>query len=389
MPQRTAGEGAADAPFAFDALIDRRHSSSLKWDRYQGRDILPLWVADMDFPSPPPVVEALRQRVEHGIFGYTLAPASLVEAVQAHVQHHYGWSIEPEWLVWMPGLVSGLNAVCRAVGETGDAVLTCTPIYPPFLSAPQLMGRQTLAVPLVQDGSRWRMDITAMARAITPATKLLLLCNPHNPVGRVWNREELVAVAELVERHDLIVCSDEIHADLILDTDKQHLPLAMLSPELSRRTITLQAPSKTYNIPGLGCSYAVVSDAGLRRRLTQAMEGIVPHVNLMGYVAAEAAYRHGEPWRLALMDYLRGNHALVQQAIETMGLAMSPVEATYLAWIDVRGRGIEHPQRFFEAAGVGLSGGRSFGLPGFVRLNFGCPESILAEALARMHTALR
>lgn len=374
--------------FDFETVVDRRSSSSLKWDHYAQQDILPLWVADMDFPSPPAVLEALRERVDHGIFGYTLAPDSLVEAVQNHVQRQYGWQIEAEWLVWLPGLVSGLNAVCRAVGEAGDAVLTCTPIYPPFLSAAELMGRQTLAVQLVQEGSRWRMDIAAMERAITPKTKLLLLCNPHNPVGRVWRREELVAVAELAERHDLIICSDEIHADLILDTDKQHLPLAMLSPELSRRTITLQAPSKTYNIPGLGCSYAVVSDAGLRRRLAQAMEGIVPHVNLMGYVAAEAAYRHGEPWRLALLDYLRANRRLVQQSIEAMGLVMSPVEATYLAWIDVRERGIEHPQRFFEAAGVGLSGGRAFGMAGFVRLNFGCPQSILRMALARMHTAL-
>lgn len=375
--------------FDFETVVDRRSSSSLKWDHYAQQDILPLWVADMDFPSPPAVLEALRERVDHGIFGYTLAPDSLVEAVQNHVQRQYGWQIEAEWLVWLPGLVSGLNAVCRAVGEAGDAVLTCTPIYPPFLSAAELMGRQTLAVQLVQEGSRWRMDIAAMERAITPKTKLLLLCNPHNPVGRVWSREELVAVAELAQRHDLIICSDEIHADLILDPDKHHLPLAMLSPELSRRTITLQAPSKTYNIPGLGCSYAVVSDAGLRRRLTQAMEGIVPHVNLMGYVAAEAAYRHGEPWRLALLDYLRANRRLVQQSIEAMGLSMSPVEATYLAWIDVRERGIEHPQRFFEAAGVGLSGGRAFGMAGFVRLNFGCPESILREALARMQTALR
>ncbi len=374
--------------FDFETLVDRRSSSSLKWDRYAQQDILPLWVADMDFPSPPAVLEALRERVDHGIFGYTLAPVSLVEAVQNHVQQQYGWPIEPEWLVWLPGLVSGLNAVCRAVGEAGDAVLTCTPIYPPFLSAAELMGRQTLAVPLVQEGSRWRMDIAAMERAITPKTRLLLLCNPHNPVGRVWSREELTAVAELAERHDLIVCSDEIHADLILDADRQHLPLAMLSSELSRRTITLQAPSKTYNIPGLGCSYAVVADAELRRQLRRAMEGIVPDVNLMGYVAAEAAYRYGEPWRLALMDYLRSNRALVQQAIETMGLPMSPVEATYLAWIDVRERGIEHPQRFFEAAGVGLSGGRAFGMAGFVRLNFGCPQSILREALARMHTAL-
>ena len=378
-----------ESSFDFDTVVDRRSSSSLKWDHYQGKDILPLWVADMDFPSPPAVMAALRERVDHTIFGYTLAPASLVEAVLTHLERHYHWRIEPEWLVWLPGLVTGLNAVCRAVGEPGDEVLTCTPIYPPFMSAPELMGQRSVTVPLVQEGSRWRMDVDALARAITPRTRLLLLCNPHNPVGRVWSRKELLAVADLAHRHDLIICSDEIHADLILEGDKRHLPLAMLDPEISRRVITLQAPSKTYNIPGLGCSYAVVADARLRHRLRRAMEGIVPHVNLMGYVAAEAAYRHGEPWRLALIEYLRGNRDLLMQAINAIpGLTMTPVEATYLAWIDVRARGIERPQRFFEEAGIGLSGGRPFGLPGFVRLNFGSPRSLLVEALARMQRVL-
>jgi cystathionine beta-lyase len=375
--------------FDFDTVVDRRFSSSLKWAHYQGQDILPLWVADMDFPSPPEVMAALRERAGHGLFGYTLAPGTLVEAVQAHLERLYGWRIEPEWLVWLPGLVSGLNAVCRAVGQPGDEVLTCTPIYPPFMSAPQLMERKLVTVPLRQQGQRWSMDIGALNQAITSQTRLLLLCHPHNPVGRVWSREELLAVAELAERYDLIVCSDEIHADLILDPDKRHLPLAMLAPEIGRRTITLQAPSKTYNIPGLGCSFAVVSDPDLRRQLRRAMEGIVPHVNLMGYAAAEAAYRHGEPWRLALLDYLRGNRDLVEQAVgKFRGVTMSPVEATYLAWIDVRARGIEHPQRYFEQAGVGLSGGRAFGLPGFVRLNFGCPRTLLSTALERMGTAL-
>nr|WP_321465244.1 PatB family C-S lyase [uncultured Desulfobulbus sp.] len=384
-----SGAVAHTAPFDFDTLIDRRSSSSLKWDHYKGQDILPLWVADMDFPSPPAVMAALRERLEHPIFGYTLAPQSLVEAVLAHVEHHYGWRIEAEWLVWLPGLVTGLNAVCLAVGGPKDEVITSTPIYPPFMSAPELMGQTTVTVPLIQEGTHWRMDIEGMRRAITARTRLLLLCNPHNPVGRVWSREELLALADLAEEHDLLICSDEIHADLILDAEKKHLPLAMLDARISRRTITLQAPSKTYNIPGLGCSYAVVADPGLRQRLRRAMDGIVPHVNLLGYTAAEAAYRHGEPWRLALLDYLRGNRDLVFEAIREMpGLEMTPVEATYLAWIDLRGRGIDHPQRFFENAGIGLSGGRSFGSPGFVRLNFACPRSLLQEALLRMRRSL-
>lgn len=380
---------AAVSGFDFDTPVDRGNSSSLKWEKYRGRDILPLWVADMDFVSPPAVVEALKVRADHGVFGYTLAPASLVATVLAHLQAQFAWRVEPEWLVWLPGLVSGLNAVCRAVGQTGDQVLTCTPVYPPFLSAPELMGRRTLAVPLACEGDRWRLDIEAMARSLTPQTRLLLLCSPHNPVGRLWTREELLAVAELAERHDLVVCSDEIHAGLVLDPGRHHLPLAALAPETARRTITLQAPSKTYNLPGLGCSFAVVPDSGLRRQLHRAMEGIVPHGNLMGYVAAEAAYRHGEPWRLALLDYLRANRDLITAAVARMaGVRVAPVEATYLAWIDLRPTGIKKPGLFFEQAGVGLSDGADFGAPGFVRLNFGCPRAILNQALLRMEQAL-
>jgi len=375
--------------FDFDAVPDRSASSSLKWNRYQGRDVIPLWVADMDFRSPPAVLAALHARIDHGVFGYTLAPDSLTAAVTDHLRQHYGWTIEPEWLIWLPGLVCGLNVVCRAAGDIGDEVLTCTPIYPPFMSAPTLMGRTAVTVPLRQSGSRWEMDIKAMERAITPRTRLLLLCNPHNPVGRVWTEPELRAVAELALRRDLIVCSDEVHADLILDSDKRHLPLAMLGPEIARRTITLHAPSKTYNIPGLGCSFAVVADPGLRQSLHRAMDGIVPHVNLLGYAAAEAAYRFGEPWRLALLDYLRGNRELIMRAVADMnGVIVAPIEATYLAWLDLRQTGISRPGRLFEQAGVGLSDGAEFGLPGFVRLNFGCSRALLGKALQRMQRAL-
>ncbi len=378
-----------EAVVDFDTLIDRSTSASLKWDKYKGRDIIPLWVADMDFRSPQEVVQALHARVDHGVFGYTLPPETLTTAVISHLQQEYGWTIQQKWLVWLPGLVCGLNVACRAVGNAGDEVLVCTPNYPPFMSAPVLSGRALITVPLIREGSRWAMDLEALERAITPRTRLFLLCNPHNPVGRVWTQAELSGLADLAERHDLIICSDEIHADLVLDTDKHHLPLAMLAPEITRRTITLHAPSKTFNIPGLGCSFAVISDPALRTSFQRAMDGIVPHVNLLGYAATEAAYRFGQPWRQQLLAYLRGNRDLVLQAVADMpGLSMTPVEATYLAWIDTRSAGMDTPEKFFEQAGVGLSGGAAFGLPGFARLNFGCPRSLLAEALQRMQRAL-
>lgn len=376
--------------FNFDEIIDRRHTSSEKWDRYAGRDVIPLWVADMDFRSPPAVIEALHERVSHGVFGYTSPPTSLAEAVIASLERDFAWAVQPDWIVWLPGLVTGLNVACRSAGVVGDEIITFSPVYPPFFSAPTLSGRTTVRVPLHLDGGRWQWDPAELERAITPRTRMLLLCSPHNPVGRVWTREELEQVADVAERHDLVVCSDDIHAGLVLDADKAHFPIATLGPEIDRRTMTLLAPSKTFNIPGLGCSLAVISDPGLRRSFRKAMGRIVPHVNLLGYTAAEAAYRFGEEWRKALISYLRDNRDLVMESIGRLpGLTMSPVEATYLAWIDARQTGISNPAGFFETSGTGLSDGADFGLPGFVRLNFGCPRPLLAEGLRRMEAALR
>jgi cystathionine beta-lyase len=379
----------AGPPFDFDTVIDRNGTASVKWDKYAGQDIIPLWVADMDFRSPPAVIEALHERVSHGIFGYTSSPPELGAAVAASLAAEYRWEAEAEWLVWLPGLVTGLNVAALAVGNEGDEVISFVPVYPPFMSAPRLNGRSLVKVPLRLSTGRWEPDFAALAAAITPRTRLILLCSPHNPVGRVWTAEELTRIAELAEQHDLVICSDEIHAGLVLDEDKSHIPIATLSAATARRTITLQAPSKTFNIPGLGCSFAVIADRGLRRAFHQAMGRIVPHVNTLGYTAALAAYRHGEEWRRELIAYLRANRDLLEAEVATMpGLAMTHVEATYLAWIDARPAGIERPGRFFEEAGVGLSDGAEFDLPGFVRLNFGCPRSLLAEALRRMRAAL-
>jgi cystathionine beta-lyase len=373
-------------PFDFDASPDRRGGDSIKWNRYAGRDVLPLWVADMDFPAPPAVVESLRRRVEHGVFGYAAPRPSLVEAVVEYLARAHGWAIEPGWLVWLPGLVSGLNVVSRAVE---GAAFTATPIYPPFLSAPSRL----VHAPLRRGATRWEWDLPAVEAALSPEVKLFLLCHPHNPVGRVWDEAELAALADLAARRDLVVCSDEIHAGLVLDGGARHRPFATISPEAARRSITLMAPSKTFNLPGLGCAFAVIPDPGLLGRFRRAMDGIVPHVNALGLVACEAALRDGWEWHAALVEYLRGNRDRVLAAVQAIpGLRTTPVEATYLAWIDARDTGIRSVQPHLEAAGVGLSEGADFGpgetYRGFLRLNFGCTRATLDEALARMRCAL-
>ena len=372
---------------SFDTPIDRRGSDSFKWGKYAGRDILPLWVADMDFAAPPAVLDALHRRIEHGVFGYGGPWPSLTESVLAHLQDEYSWSIEPEWLVWLPGLVTGLNVACRAVdGE----VLTATPIYPPFLSAPHFSGRKLNRVELARDNKRWHWDMAALQLATTAATRLFLFCHPHNPVGRCWSRDELLALADYAERNDLVVCSDEIHCGLILDADKRHIPFASLSPAAAQRSITLLAPSKTFNIPGLGCAFAVIPNPALRRRFEQAMHGIVPHVNVLGLAACEAAFRHGGDWHRDLIAYLRGNRDRVAATMASLpGVRMAPVEATYLAWIDVRDLRLAKPAAHFEAHGIGLSDGADFGAPGWLRLNFGCPRATLDEALSRFERAVR
>jgi cystathionine beta-lyase len=375
--------------FDFDRSVERRDTASLKWDKYKGKDIIPLWVADMDFCSPPTVIDALHRRIDHGVFGYTLPPSDLNKIVVAMLEAEYGWSVKPQWLVWLPGLVTGLNVACRAVGEDNEAVMTVTPVYPPFLSAPGNSRRKLVKVPLQEKQNRWGFDFDRLESAITPDTRLFLLCNPHNPVGRVFTREELNALATICEKYNMIICSDEIHCGLLLDSDKPHIPTATLAPEVAQRTITLMSPSKTFNLPGLGCAFAVISEQKLRRRFIAAMAGIVPMVNALGFTAAAAAYRDCSDWHAGLLDYLRANRDRVAHAVNRMPLlSVTPVEATYLALIDVRSSELKNPVKFFEDAGVGLQDGIEFDSRGFVRLNFGCAWALLEKALARMASAM-
>jgi len=374
----------------FDQLIDRRATSSEKWEKYADSEILPMWVADTDFMSPQPVIDALHQRIDHGVFGYTCTPPELNRLVIERMQALYDWSIEANDLVWLPGLVCGLNLACRTVGGSGSAVLTPAPVYPPFMSAPRLSDRSLIKIPLKRgDDSRTLIDLEALEAAITPDARLLLFCNPHNPGGTLYRREELKALAEIIIRHDLLVCSDEIHCDLILEPGLTHTPIASLGEEIAARTITLMAPSKTYNIAGLGCSFAVIQNPELRQRFQRVRKGIVPDVNLLGYTAALAAYRDGDEWNRAQLNYLRTNRDYLVEAINAIpGLRLDPIEATYLAWIDVSATRLENPPHFFEQAGVGMSPGRDFGDDRFMRLNFGCPRALLEQAVDRIRRAI-
>ena len=382
--------------FNFDAPPDRRGTDSQKWQKYAGRDVLPMWVADMDFEVAPAIVEALSARVGHGVFGYARPVSSTLDAIVESFSARYRWPVDPSWIVWLPGIVCGLNVAARAFAGDGDEVLSLSPIYPPFTTAPRNQGRVPRSVPLALSSAarRWEIDWDALERAVTPRTKLLLFCHPHNPVARVWSRGEVERIAAFCARHDLVICSDEIHCDLLLEPGAEHEPFAVAVPGESGRLATFMAPSKTFNIPGLGTSFAIISDPGLRARFSKATAGIVAEVNALGYAACEAAYRSGEPWRRALIAYLRGNRDFLLEAVsrDLPGVRIeAPIEATYLAWLNVSGLGLANPVKHFEGGGVGLSDGVPFGAaPGsHVRLNFGCARSTLAEGLRRMKAALR
>lgn len=375
--------------FNFDQWIDRHHSDSLKWRKYRDRDVLPLWVADTDFRSPPAVIDALHQRVEHGVFGYGAEPEELFAVVKARMAERYQWQIETEWLVLLPGVVAGLNLCVRAFTAPGEGTFAPTPIYPPFRLAAQWAQRDQINLQMRQENQRWVMDLTAAEMQRRGNEKLLMLCNPHNPGGTVYRRDELEAQLRFAQRHDLIVCSDEIHSELILEPGLRHIPFASLNEEAAQRSVTLISPSKSFNIAGLGASLAVIPNKALRQRFNEARRGVVPQVDILALTAATAAWRDGQPWLDAQLAYLRSNRDWLCQQINALpGLHVTPPEATYLAWIAARLPGVASPAAWFEQHGLGLSPGREFGDDGFVRFNFGCTRATLEEAVARMRRAV-
>jgi cysteine-S-conjugate beta-lyase len=391
--------------YDFDQPVNRRGTNCAKHDLFD-EDVVSMWVADMDFLSPEPVIRAMRERVEHGVFGYTLDSPELREVICRRMGDLNNWAVQPEEVVFVPGVIAGFNAVVRAFGQPGGGVLMQTPVYPPFLMAAQRHEQALKAAELVrvdEAGGRihYEIDFDAFERTIDNDTKIFMLCSPHNPLGRVWRRDELARMAEICAERDILICSDEIHCDLLFD-DHRHIPIASLSPEVARRTITLMSPSKTFNLPGLGCAFAIIQDDTLRDQYKEATEGIAGHVNILGFTAALAAYRDSGEWLAALLTYLRANREFTTRYIteNLPGVGITHPEGTYLSWLDTRRWALppESDDRlsqwidlfFLKKARVALNTGTLFGQggEGYTRLNFACPRPVLVEALERMRAAI-
>ncbi len=385
--------------FDFDGVLDRRGTGSLKWDfpalKLNAPEALPLWVADMDFAAPPAVCEAVARRAAHGAYGYPSDPASVREAAAGWLRTRFGWDVHPEEFSYAPGIVPALHACVRAFTKPGDGVIIQTPVYPPFFSAVEASGRWLVRNPLRLENSRWTMDYDDLRRRVDDRVKMLFLCSPHNPVGRVWTEEELRKLAEICLERNLVVVSDEIHGDLVF-RGFRHIPFATLGPDIAARTITLIAPSKTFNVAGLAASLAVAGDRGLREGFRKEFRDFGWELpNVFGLAAMEAAYRGGGSWLEALLVYLEEGADLLRNLFdERLGpLRFFKPEGTYLGLVDGRGLGLA-PERWksflLREAGVYLNDGAMFGpeTEGFARLNFACPHSVLREAAGRIERAL-
>jgi len=373
--------------FNFDEIVDRTKTPCEKWDKYKGLDVIPAWVADMDFKSPPCVVDALQKRVSEGVFGYTGVDEEAYDAIIAFLKRHYNWEIKKEWLLFTHGVVSSMNIACLSV--EGESVMTTTPIYPHFIKAPKYANKEILAIAMKEKNNRWVLDFEAMEQAIKPTCKLFMLCNPYNPAGTVFTKAELEKLGAFCLKHDLMICSDEIHADLLLNPTAKHIPLASLSEELAQRSITLMAPSKTFNIAGLQASFAVIPNAELRKKFQKSMGSMVGGINLLGITALKAAYLEGDAWLNELRLYLAENLKMLQDFVrKNPKLKLLDQEATFLAWIDASALHVKSPYQFFLDFGVGLSDGEPFGDKNYVRLNFGTQKSVLKTILDRMQKAM-
>ena len=387
----------------FDQPVNREHTCSVKFDARKAvfgtEDVIPVWVADMDFATPEAVTHALMERAKHPVYGYTLFPDSLYQSMIDWFASRHDWKIQREWILMAPGVVPSINAACMAYAGPGEGVIIQPPVYPPFFSSVRHSGRVVIENPLEPDSEgqgHYRMNLDHLEQcAARPDARILLLCSPHNPVGRVWSEEELSEVLAIARRHKLVVVSDEIHCDLTFPDKPRHTMLANLAgPDDS--LVMAVAPSKSFNMPGLGLSALVIPDADQRGAMKAVFESMhLPQCNPFSIAGFEAGYRHGEPWLEDLMVYLQANRDYVVEAVgqHLPGIRVSAPEGTYLMWLDCRELGLDDAglKRFFiREAGVGMNPGLSFGDPGsgFMRLNIGCPRSVLEAVICRIEAAL-
>ncbi|AVX89387.1 MalY/PatB family protein [Pseudomonas sp. VE 196-7] len=377
--------------FDFDQVFDRHHTGSTKWSRYPA-DVLPMWVADMDFAAPPVIIEALQQRLLHPLVGYSVAQDNLREAIVADLWNKFAWQVKPQELIFLPGVESGFNMALKALVQPQQNVVVQVPNYPPLRHAPGHWGLNKVELEFVaQADGTYATPLEALSQSLANGGALLL-SNPHNPLGKVFSAQELTDIADICLAHDAWIISDEIHAELCFD-GRVHVPTASLSPEIAKRTITLMSASKAYNIAGLKTSFMIIQDAALRERVNHARCGMVDSVNPLGMEATRVAYSEGAPWLAELKTYLQANRDWLVAAVRSRlsGVTLNVPQGTYLAWLDCSALDLDNPQQFFlEQAKVGLSAGLDFGdqHQQFVRLNFGCPRSLLEEGIRRMEQAL-
>jgi cystathionine beta-lyase len=380
--------------YDFDRIIHRENTNCVKFDlrkAYFGReDVIPMWVADMDFPVPPFVEEAVRKRAGHPIYGYSIIPDSYYEAVMAWQSRRYGWELKKDWILFSPGVVTGLNVIVQAFTDPGDKIIIQPPVYQPFFTCVENNDRKLLLNRLVEKDGAYTIDFDDLENKMKEGAKMLIICSPHNPVSRCWKREELEWLGAKSIEHRVIVVCDEIHCDLVLEPHR-HIPLASISEEISRNTITCIAPSKTFNLAGLYSSSIIITNDSLRRRFIYAAEKIHLSANIFGITAAEAAYREGDIWLAELIKYLKSNITLVKDylAARMPEVTVSPPEGTYMLWLDFRKLGFSAPdlkKLLIEKAGLGFVEGPTFGPggDGFQRMNIGCPRVTLELALERL-----
>ena len=379
--------------YNFDLLTNRQESDSIKWSLYD-EDVLPLWVADTDFLAPPNLIKSLHERIDHGIFGYPISQESTKSAIQNWVNNRHDWKIKLEDIILLPGVIQGFNFAAKAFANPGDAVLIQTPAYHPFFQVAENSNLTQEIIPLTYnpDGS-YTFNEDDFRSGLTSKSKIFMLCNPHNPTGRTFSLVELHSMAQVCLDNNIIICSDEIHSDLIYPETK-HIPIATLSEDIANNTISLLSASKTFNIAGLKSSAAIITNPELREIFLKSTSGFAGTVNLLGELALRTAYETCEDWLSELLVYLNHNRDYLFEYVnsELQGVRMTKPEGTYLGWLDCSGLGLKDPAKFFlEEARVALNTGSWFGedYSQFVRINFGCPTSTLTTGLKRIKTSLK